>query len=323
MDITRYQINNTAGDIAVVSDLGARLVSWHTKVDDEKRNIVVGYKEAKDYITDTCYLGAIVGPFANRIANASYVYGGKKVQLIANEGNNLLHGGAKSLEAKKWQVSRVSDSEISLTLALKSGFNGNEGQILFNANYSLSEDNDLNIRLTVNSEKTVAIGPTAHPYFNLMGDDKDILQHQLKLNSSSFTPVDEEGIPTGEIVPCNGSGFSFENFVPIANSNSGNIDNNFLIDSSAVKEGATFNSPVVHAQVKSPDEKLMLTAKSNYPAIQIYTGKHLQPPINAYQGFCLEPQFCPNSPNEESFPFRFTGPNNPLVVDIIYSLTEL
>lgn len=323
MDITRHTITNEAGDSAVISDFGARLVSWSTQLGDEKRNVVVGYDNDSDYLADTCYLGAIVGPFANRIANASYVCGGNKVQLTPNEGNNLLHGGANSIEAQKWQVARVSSAEISLTLALKSDFNGHEGQILFNANYHLTPGNELVIRLTVNAEKNMAIGPTAHPYFNLMGNNEDVLSHQLKLNASSYTPVDKEGIPTGEIVPCKGSGLSFEQFTAFKDANKGNVDNNFLIDSTSVKEGATFNSPVLHAQVISPDKKLKLTAKSNYPAIQVYTGKHLQPPINNYQGFCLEPQFCPNSPNEENFPFRFTGPNNPLVVDIVYGLEKL
>lgn len=41
---------------------------------------------------DTTYFGAIVGRVANRIKGAQFTLNGQKYKLVANDGNNTLHG---------------------------------------------------------------------------------------------------------------------------------------------------------------------------------------------------------------------------------------
>jgi aldose 1-epimerase len=94
------------------------------------------------------------------------------------------------------------------------------------------------------------------------------------------------------------------------------IDDNFF-----VKDG--FSGDVVeHARLVSPDHQLSLCLQSNYPCLQVYTGTHLSTPFHSHQGICLEPQFAPNSPNQDAFTLQLTSPQRPLVVSIKYRLVK-
>ena len=52
------------------------------------------------------YFGAVVGPVANRIAGGRAIIAGKEWVFEANEGPNLLHGGATGTHAQIWQIAR-------------------------------------------------------------------------------------------------------------------------------------------------------------------------------------------------------------------------
>ena len=78
-------------------------------------NVALGFKALNDYVNDftqgatgnawplsggsgDTYFGAIIGRYANRIANASFTLNGKPYTLDANNGPNTLHGGLSRLE---------------------------------------------------------------------------------------------------------------------------------------------------------------------------------------------------------------------------------
>ena len=48
------------------------------------------------------YFGAIIGRYANRIANASFSLNGKTYTLDANNGTNTLHGGFLGWNTAVW-----------------------------------------------------------------------------------------------------------------------------------------------------------------------------------------------------------------------------
>ena len=75
-----------------ITNYGARIINWFTSVDGQQRNIVLGYPNIEDYLTDKYYFGAIAGPYANRIANALFAINDKLYLLDNNEGDNQLHG---------------------------------------------------------------------------------------------------------------------------------------------------------------------------------------------------------------------------------------
>lgn len=317
--IISYKIANHQGDSISIANFGARLISWHTRVADEVRNIVLGYSKLEDYLTDPFFMGAIVGPYANRIANARCEMDGKETTLSANEGKHQLHGGDNALANQFWQCSHHDENSLTLTCKLKDNFNGYPGDLNFKVKYEILQSSELSITIEVDSEKLTIAGPTAHPYFNLNKEQKSS-EHSLKLISEHYTPVDSTGIPVGKIAPVKGTNYDFLSLRKISSSCNGqNLDDNFVI---ALTDTTTEPTSFHHATLVSADQKLSLHASSNYPALQVYTGKYLREPFLLNQGVCLEPQFTPDSPNQKIFPFHFTSPNQVLSTVIIYKLTK-
>jgi aldose 1-epimerase len=317
--ITSYEIQNTNGDKVTIANFGARITKWLTPVGNQVRNIVLGYDKLEDFLSDASHMGAIAGPYANRIANAECNIDNKSIKLVANEGSNQLHGGENALGNQFWLCTDQTTSSITLFCKLTDGYNGYPGELSVEVNYTISTESMLTITMTVNTTKTTIAGPTAHPYFNL-NVQQNSAEHSLKVNSEYYTPVNDKCIPTGEITPVKNSNYDFTSLKSFASDDSTKrLDNNFLISHTDTSTDKTlFN----HATLVSEDKKLTLHARSNYPAIQVYTAQHLQAPFFPNQGICLEPQFCPDSPNQQTFPFHLTTPNEPLKTVIVYQLEK-
>ncbi len=315
--ITTYEITNSRGDNIAISNYGARLISWQTQVNEQSRNIVLGYQNLEDYLNDPYFIGAIVGPYANRIANAQLTINEQPFKLSANEGKNQLHSGQNAIANQFWQCENHQENSLTLSCQLPDGFNGFPGDISIKVRYEISTTSGLTITIEASSSKVSVIGPTAHPYFNLNVEQQSPV-HALEIAGEHYTPVNEEGIPLGKICPVAASPFDYRTMRTIDNTAQA-LDNNFLIKQT---DTSTEAKVFKHASLRSEDKTLTLSAYSNYPAVQVYTGKHLNTPFTSFSGICLEPQFCPDSPNQANFPFHLTSPENPLTTVITYQLAK-
>ena len=65
-------ITNQNGTSLSVSDLGARVVHFQTIIDNEKRELILGFDEAKEYLEKDPYIGASIGRMAGRITNGTF-----------------------------------------------------------------------------------------------------------------------------------------------------------------------------------------------------------------------------------------------------------
>ena len=312
MKIHSYLLKNNEGDLVSVLNYGARLHRWQTLVDGKQRDIVLALDDVEDYLNDGCYLGAIAGPYANRIKYAQINSEQLCAQLVANEGRNMLHGGNEALDKQFWKVKSQSDNFIGFTTTLADGYNGFPGAVSFEVDYLL-EGSELIINLRASSEKTTVVGPTGHAYFNLCGQNSKVFEHSLMLNSEQMTPVDEQNIPTGEICNVHSTVFDFRKFKPLSALQDTSLDHNFMINE---------NQDNLCAVLKSPANDLSLSVYTDYPAMQVYDGKYLVAPFRENQGICIEPQFPPNAPNQKGFPFEFTSPEKPFAKTIRYKLTK-
>ena len=67
-------------------------------------DIVLGHDKAEGYMPNPPYLGAIVGRYANRIANGTFTLDGKTYTLPKNDGPNTLHGGlTRTFDKVTWE----------------------------------------------------------------------------------------------------------------------------------------------------------------------------------------------------------------------------
>lgn len=316
-EVDLYTLRNAKGTEATITNYGGRLVSLCTpdrngKFDD----IVLGFDNLDGYLEKNPYLGALVGRFANRIADAKFSLHGYTYTLAKNNGENSLHGGIKGFDKVVWKASETSpqaDAGLELTYLSKDGEEGYPGNLNATVTYSLSDSDELKIEYEATSDKDTVINLTNHSYFDLCGQAAGtILDHEVMINADKFTPVNANLIPTGELKNVKGTAFDFTQPARIGAridekdqqlEYGQGYDHNFVLN-------RTGSGLSLAAKVLEPASGRVLEVFTTQPGVQFYTGNHLDGSVTGKRGvvygfrfgFCLETQHFPDSPNQPSFP---------------------
>ena len=308
---------------ADVTDLGAVLVRLFTPDRAGKMaDIVLGFDSGEEYLDNSHCLGATVLPSANRTANASLVIAGVEYHLPVNEGNNNLHSDKTSF-ITLWQTEEQSDDSVTFVHRRAHLEDGLPGNRCFKVTYTLELDG-LRIDFDAESDQLTYINPVNHSYFNLAGADSgSVLGQTLRIHASAITPLGAGQIPTGEILPVDGTPFDFRTAKTIGSEIgnddpqlvlAGGYDHNFVIDGYS-GDGALL--PV--AEACDPESGRTMEVLSTQPGVQLYTanftdvangktGVHYVP----RGAFCLETQFFPDNIHHENFVQSVFGGENPL-----------
>ena len=108
-----------AGEITMqVTNYGARVVTlWAPDKSGNQEDIVLGYSNLDNYVNNPGerFLGAVVGPYANRIAKGTYTIGDQVYNFPQNNNGQTLHGGLKGLDMVVWDVDTVTTDSIVLS----------------------------------------------------------------------------------------------------------------------------------------------------------------------------------------------------------------
>jgi aldose 1-epimerase len=299
---------------AAVTSYGARLVAlFATDKDGKFRDVVTGFDNIDDYISDGDYQGATVGRYANRIARGRFSLDGKEYTLAINNAPNHLHGGIVGFSAAVWEVTAQTDTSLTLKHISPDGDEGYPGKLTVTVQYTLTEDGRLSITFEAETDAATVINLCNHTYWNLNGQGSGpILDHTLFINAGHFTPVDETLIPTGDLAFVTGTPFDFSTPTRIGERidqdnqqlyYGAGYDHNFvLIDS---------GEELKLAAVATGDQSgIRMAVYTTEPGIQLYTGNYLQALHRLKYGlrderrsaFCLETQHFPDSPNKPEFP---------------------
>ena len=284
-------------------------------------DIVLGHDTSEGYMPNPPYLGAIVGRYANRIANGTFTLDGKTYTLLKNDGPNTLHGGTtRTFDKVIWDTQPLNDkNSVLFEYVSKDGEEGFPGNMRVKVTYTLTDSNELVIDYEATTDKASPINVSQHSYFNLKGEGNgDILDHELMLNADKFTPVDKNLIPTGELRPVKGTPFDFTKPMKIGARIDDNYeqlvlghgyDHNFIINRKG--EGMT-----LAARVYEPSTGRVLEVSTTQPGVQFYSGNFLDGSVTGKDGhvykrrfgFCLETQHYPDSPNHPDFPNTILKP---------------
>jgi aldose 1-epimerase len=248
------------------------------------------------------YLGATVGRYANRIAQASITHEGRTWRLDAHpQPPHQLHGGPDGFHARTWEATRIGEHGLRLDLLSPDGDQGFPGELRVQVVYSLPDAMTIEMSATATVTAPCPVAITNHAYFNLDGDARDIRAHALHVAAAHYMPVDAELIPFGPPVPAQDTSFDFREAKTIqrdwlADAQQGlaaGYDHAFLLD----RVCADLARPA--AELTSSHGDLRLQIFTTLPALQLYTGQQLEPPC---AGVALEPGFLPDSPNHPEWP---------------------
>lgn len=268
-------------------------------------NIVLNHQSLADYENMGGFLGAVVGPYANRIKNASFVLDGKTYQLEKNEGENSLHSGTACFGKKVWEVLGISENGCTLGLATEEGAGGFPGSHEVMVSYTLTGDGALTLDYTVSSSAKCPVSITNHAYFNLNGRKSTVTNHRLKMNAPCYLEVDGGKIPVA-VVPVAGTDFDFTSEHEIGERRGGDYDHCFTLP----------EHPEIHAE----GDAASLSVLTSEPSIQIYTGGGLKGDHERFEGVCFETGRYPDTPNHPDFPAAFSDAGKPYKSSTTFAL---
>jgi aldose 1-epimerase len=286
-------------------------------------DIVLGFETLDDYLAGHPYFGAVVGRYCNRIAGGRFALDGAEYRLATNNGPNHLHGGLRGFDKVIWQGEPFTDDQgvgVAFTYTSRDGEEGYPGTLAIRVTYKLTDANELICGYRATTDRATHVNLTQHSYFNLAGRGAgNILDHEMMINADRFIPVDSTLIPLGELRKVAGTPFDFrkptaigaridqdEEQLKLANG----YDHSFVLNRSD-------DSLVLAARVHEPASGRVMEVHTTEPGVQLYTGNFLDGSLTGKggcvysrrQGFCLETQHFPDSPNQPHFPSTVLRPD--------------
>ncbi|MGR6980941.1 galactose-1-epimerase [Testudinibacter sp. P27/CKL/0425] len=311
------ELSNPNGMKVRLTDWGATWLACQLPIVGQLRDVVLGCKTVAEHSKQGAYLGATVGRFANRIANAAFTLNGKHYQLDANQQQkHQLHGGSQAFDKRRWQILAHSDDSVEFGLHSPDGDQGFAGNVEVKVRYRLRDDNGLLVEFDALADQDTPLNLTNHTYFNLDGEsaEQNVLQHRLKIDADFYLPVDSEGIPKAPLTTVAGSGFDFRQAKTLAQDFLSDADQQLVAGydhAFLLAHHGLDGAPQV--ELTSANGDMSLQVFTDQPAIQVYSGNFLANTPNRsgsvyanHAGVALETQSLPDTPNHPEW-FQYGG----------------
>ncbi|MDE6358436.1 MAG: galactose mutarotase [Duncaniella sp.] len=318
-----YTLRSSSGIEADITNYGGRIVSLMVPDrDGNMLDVVLGFDSIAAYYPENnkTDFGAAIGRYGNRIDHGRLVIDGDSIQLPVNNFGHSLHGGPNGWQYQVYSAEQPNDSTLVLTMDSPDGDNGFPGNIHAVVTYTLLPGNKLDIAYSATTDRPTVINLTNHSYFNLGGDaSRTILDHDLEINSSGFTPIDSTYMTTGEILPVENTPMDFrsakaigceiDNFEYEQLKNGNGYDHNWVLDTKG-------DINTIAATLSAPSTGIGMNIYTTEPGIQVYSGNFLDGTVtgkggvvyNQRTGIAMETQHYPDSPNKPQWPSTLVRP---------------
>ena len=298
-----YTMTNANGMEASVLTFGAIL--HRVRVPDREgalRDVALFCKDVEEYLADTSCIGICVGPHGNRIGGAAFELNGRACRLDKNDGENNLHSGSGNVGGKLWEASEEEDAVV-MRISLPDGEAGFPGNRKLTVTYRLTEDNAVEISYLGETDQDTVLNMTNHSYFNLGSQQDHIFFTELRIDADAVTEVHPGLIPTGRLLPVEGTPFDFRQAKQIGRDAfcpdcgqlalGGGYDHNFALNGSGYRKVA---------EACLPETGMTMEVFTDQPGVQLYTANFMGAPYGKNRGFALETQHYPDSVHHPEFP---------------------
>jgi aldose 1-epimerase len=283
-------------------------------------DVLLGFSNFAGYCGRGGATGITVGRFANRIGGASFTLDGHVFNLEKNDGENSLHGGRRGYDKLLWKAEAYKEKDgvfVRFELESPDGDGGYPGNLKAAVSYGLTKSNELIANYEAKSDARTPVNLTNHAYFNLAGEGNGTIHaHELQLNSSHILEVDKALIPSGKLLPVDGTPYDFRSPKPIGRDMEaairggapGGYDHCYTVDGDNGKLRPC-------AELREGTSGRTMRILTTQPGVQLYTGNNLKEHVgkigsvyNIHSGVCLETQHFPDAPNQSGFPDAIFGP---------------
>ncbi len=339
--VERFSLESGAGLTLRVLTFGATVQALQLPdAEGELADVVLGYATLEEYLAgNRAYLGSTIGRYANRIAGGRFTLDGEAFEISPNEGVKALHGGTVGFDKRVFAVDHAGAEPGRAVLRLSylspDGEMGFPGALRVTVTYIVSGENSVRIDYRATTDRTTVVNLTNHTYWNLSGEGAGLIDdHLLTIAARAYTPLDDELIPTGAVEPVAGTALDFTRAAavgaqlrvghPQIEIGGGGFDTNYVLDA-----GVT-GSLDLAAELYDPASGRKLEIFTTEPAIQLYTGQHLDgngrdksgEPHRARSGIALETQHYPDSVNRPQFPPTTLEPGETFSSSTLWRLTS-
>lgn len=313
-------------------------------------DVCIGHDNYEGYVKQNRYFGCIAGRVCNRIAGGRFFLNDRQVQLALNNNNqHCLHGGNVGFDKKVWKREETPNAaELCLRYVSPDGEENFPGTVDVRVTYDVMEIHEedeegkkkkqfvLRLRYDVSrgrdDTQDTIVNLTNHAYFNLDRSHGalDVLEHQMQIFSSHFTPADATLIPTGEERETRDTPMDFVSGPRTIGERiddasydvlqwARGYDHLFIVDSNRERWDKKTSSSLGQYDYRQPAQRAVvvtaprsgrkLEVYTTEPGVQFYSGNFLDGtlvardgPCGKRSGFCLETQHFSDSPNKPNFP---------------------
>jgi aldose 1-epimerase len=292
-------------------------------------DIVLGYDCIQGYETNNPMFGATVGRVINRISNACFTLNDRTYVLVRNRGKNNIHSDKEhGFHKVLWDYEIFGESAVRFHYLSPDGENGFPGSVDMYITYSLTENDSLIASYLGDPDEDTLLNPSNHCYFNLSGHKTGNMDDmEFRICADHFTPTDDEVIPTGEIRSVAETALDLRQWKTFPDmmrtddpqiSQNGGFDHNFVLNNGqyGIRKAAC---------ARSEKTGIEMDIYTELPGLQFYTGHSLKQELGKekmiygpYAGFCMEPQYFPNSINTLQFEKPIFSSTNPYHANMIY-----
>ena len=328
-----YTLTNESGMEVSITNYGGALVAIMVPDKDGKMaNVIQGHDNIQDCMSSPePFLSTLIGRYGNRICKGKFTMNDKEYSLAVNNGPNHLHGGPTGFHARVWDAEQINDHELVLRYISAYYEEGFPGELNMTVKYSLTDDNELVIDYRGTTNKKTVVNMTSHGFFSLAGianPTPSAMNVICQINADFFIPIDENSIPTGEILKVEGTPFDFRTPTPVGE----RID----ADCPQIKNGAGYDHCFVlnkrevgelsfAAKIVEPESGRTMEVYTTEPGVQFYSDNW----ADGYKGqfgatfgrrsaLCFEAQHFPDSPNRAHFPSVILRPGEVYKQKTIY-----
>lgn len=324
-----YTLANETGMTVTLTDYGAAVLKILVPDREGKTaDVVLGFDDLAGYLrAENPYFGCTVGRFANRIASGTFSLDGKRFQLAQNNGDHHIHGGPAGFSRQLWKADiQARDNAIRFHRISPDGEEGFPGKLVVSVTFALDRQaNALRITYEATTDQPTVLNLTNHTYFNLAGSGS-VLDHRVRIDADRYTVPGDGNIPTGEIAGVPGTPLDLRESTIIGSrlealgGTPRGFDHNFVLNAGAAR------GEFAAAEIEDPKTGRFVRVFTDQPGLQFYTANYLDGSLAGksgeryaqHDGFCLETQHFPDSPNHDNFPSTVLRPGEIFRTQTIY-----